>query len=118
MHGTWESIKKFAPYFRNYKRVLIFDLACAFFATAADLAFPRFVGIITGTYLPQHDFTSIVYIALLIILFKAVTVAANYYITKYGHIMGANIEKTCGANSSGIWKACRISTSTTSRSAR
>lgn len=93
VHGTWESIKKFAPYFRNYKRVLIFDLACAFFATAADLAFPRFVGIITGTYLPQHDFTSIVYIALLIILFKAVTVAANYYITKYGHIMGANIEK-------------------------
>lgn len=68
VHGTWESIKKFAPYFRNYKRVLIFDLACAFFATAADLAFPRFVGIITGTYLPQHDFTSIVYIALLIIL--------------------------------------------------
>lgn len=91
--GAWESIKKFAPYFRPYKKVLFFDLTCAFFATLAELAFPRFVGIITGTYLPIGDFKMIVYIALLLIVFRAITVVAKYYITKYGHIMGAKIEK-------------------------
>ncbi|MEG1923735.1 MAG: ABC transporter ATP-binding protein [Clostridia bacterium] len=95
---TWQSVKDFIPYYKPYKGIFLFDLFCVVLATASELVFPRMVGIITGEYLPSGNFTPILWIGLLLIIFKLVEVLSKYFITKYGHIMGAKIERDLRSN--------------------
>lgn len=40
-------VKRFVPYFKKYKWILIFDLLCASLTTVCELVFPMFVRYIT-----------------------------------------------------------------------
>ncbi len=42
-------IKRFLPYFKKYKWVLVFDLICASLTTVCDLVFPIIVRTLTDT---------------------------------------------------------------------
>ncbi len=90
-----ELISRFAPYFKKYRGVLVFDLFCAALTTVCELVLPLIVRYITNTGI--NDLSSLtaemifrlggLYIAL-----RLVDAAANYFMANVGHVMGAKIE--------------------------
>ncbi len=93
--NTMQLIKRFMPYFRKYIPILILDLFCATLTTVCELVFPQIVRFITNTamYEPASLTMSVVTkLGLLYIVLRIVDVAANYYMSNTGHVMGAKIE--------------------------
>lgn len=88
-------IKRFAPYFKKYKAILVLDLLCASLTTVCELVFPMLVRYITETGI--NDIASltaelIVKIGLFYLILRIIDAAANFYMADTGHIMGARIE--------------------------
>lgn len=88
-------IKRFIPYFKNYKGVLILDLICASLTTVCDLVFPMLVRYITDIGI--NDIASltlnmILTIGAIYLVLRIIDAAANFYMANTGHIMGARIE--------------------------
>src|SRR5690606_10820863 len=88
-------MKKFFSYYRPYLRLFVFDMACAFTASGINLAFPLIV-----RYMATELFQPPVPVAdpsllLLTLVLVAMTIAeyyCNFFITYYGHVMGAKME--------------------------
>ena len=88
-------IKRFYPYFKKYKRIMIADLFCAALTTLCEIVLPLIVRKITNTAI--NDFAALtaelvlraggLYLAL-----RIIDAFANYYMANRGHIMGAMIE--------------------------
>lgn len=88
-------IKRFYPYFRNYKGVLIFDLFCATFTTICDIVLPQIIKFITNTVMMDSESLTVeivVKLTSLYLILRIIDVFANYYMQNTGHIMGAKIE--------------------------
>ena len=88
-------VKRFAPYFKKYKWILIFDLLCASLTTVCELVFPMFVRYITDMGI--NDIGSltvgiILKIGLFYLILRIIDSAANFYMADTGHVMGAKIE--------------------------
>ncbi|MFA5449818.1 MAG: ABC transporter ATP-binding protein, partial [Clostridia bacterium] len=88
-------IKKFARYYAPYKKLFFADMFCAMVVSAVDLAFPQILRYVSGTLVAEggsNIFTSIVYVALLMLGLYIVRYFCQYFITSWGHIMGAKME--------------------------
>lgn len=88
-------IKRFIPYFKNYKGILILDLLCASLTTVCDLVFPMLVRYITDIGINDISALTvgiIVKIGVLYLILRLIDSAANFYMADTGHIMGAKIE--------------------------
>lgn len=88
-------IKRFYPYFKPYRKILIFDLLCAAFTTLCDLTLPIIIRFITDTvnFDPANLSVSLVVrITVLYVFLRLIDVMANYYMQNTGHVMGASIE--------------------------
>ncbi len=88
-------IKRFVPYFKNYKGILILDLLCASLTTVCELVFPMLIRYITNMGI--NDMASltiglILKIGLFYLILRLIDTAANFYMADTGHIMGAKIE--------------------------
>ncbi|MGN0478060.1 MAG: ABC transporter ATP-binding protein [Hominenteromicrobium sp.] len=88
-------LRRFAPYFKKYIAVLIFDLFCAALTTVCELALPLIVEQLTD--LGINDLASltlgyILRIGALYIFLKLVDVGATFFMASIGHIMGTKIE--------------------------
>lgn len=88
-------LKRFLPYFKKYRWILIFDLICATLTTVCDLVLPMLVRHITN--LGINDFTAltltlIVKVGVLYLFLCAVDSAATFFRASVGHIMGTKIE--------------------------
>lgn len=88
-------VKRFAPYFKKYKWILILDLLCASLTTVCELVFPMFVRYITNMGI--NDIGSltvgiILKIGLFYLILRIIDSAANFYMADTGHVMGAKIE--------------------------
>lgn len=88
-------IKRFIPYFRKYKKILALDLFCAALTTLCELVLPLIVRLITDK--GMNDIKSltvplILSLAALYLVLRAVDMAASYYMSNTGHVMGARIE--------------------------
>jgi ATP-binding cassette subfamily B protein len=88
-------IKRFIPYFKKYKWILVIDLLCASLTTVCELVFPMLVRYITNTGI--NDIASltielIVKIGIFYLVLRIIDAAANFYMADTGHIMGAKIE--------------------------
>lgn len=93
--NTFQLIRRFMPYFKKYTPILIFDLFCATLTTVCELVFPQIVRFITNTamYEPAALTMEVVTkIGILYIALRVIDVAANYYMSNTGHVMGARIE--------------------------
>ncbi|MDO4792927.1 MAG: ABC transporter ATP-binding protein [Filifactor alocis] len=89
-------IKRFAPYFKRYRRILFLDLVCAFFTTVCEIVFPLMVRNITNKAITNSAQLTIDFVAKVCVLYfllRLVDTAANYYMASVGHIMGAKIER-------------------------
>lgn len=88
-------IKRFIPYFKNYKGILVLDLLCASLTTVCDLVFPMLVRYITDIGINNISALTvgiIVKISVLYLILRLIDSAANFYMADTGHIMGAKIE--------------------------
>lgn len=88
-------IKRFVPYFKNYKGILALDLLCASLTTVCELVFPMLVRYITNTGI--NDIAAltvglIIKIGIFYLVLRIIDAAANFYMADTGHIMGARIE--------------------------
>ncbi len=88
-------IKRFVPYFRKYKWILILDLFCASLTTVCELVFPMFVRYITDMGI--NDIGSltvgiILRIGVFYLILRIIDSIANFYMADTGHVMGAKIE--------------------------
>jgi len=94
-HSNLQLIRRFAPYFKKYKGVLLLDLFCASLTTLCELVLPLIVRYITNMGMNDLEGLTVqiilslgaVYMAL-----RVVDVLANYYMANIGHMMGARIE--------------------------
>ena len=87
-------IRKFVTFYKPYKKLFLIDMLCAVMVSVIDLAFPQIL-----RYLTNNVFTAAGDIVKLIVFFAAGLVAmyiiryfCQYFITSWGHIMGARME--------------------------
>ena len=93
-------LKRFIPYYKKYKWILIFDLFCASLTTVCELALPMLVRQITsyvtenlGASFIKEDFIKLVLgCGLLYVILRIIDTGANFYMAANGHIMGTKIE--------------------------
>ncbi len=88
-------MRRFIPYFKKYRAVLVLDLFCAALTTLCDLILPLIVRHLTD--LGMNDFSAltarvIITAGVLYISLRIVDVFANYIMANVGHVMGAKIE--------------------------
>ena len=89
-------LKRFAPYYKKYIPILLFDLLCAAATTLADVALPMIVRNITQLAVDNAAALTIAHvlrIGLFYVVLRVVDAAADYYMTAQGHIMGSWIER-------------------------
>lgn len=88
-------IKRFVPYFKKYRWILVLDLFCAALTTVCELIFPLIVRYITDmgmNNLAGLTLQIILRLGVFYLVLRVVDVAANYFRAYVGHIMGARIE--------------------------
>ena len=86
---------RFVTYYKPYKFLFFFDLVCASVLAAVDLAFPQFLSFFTKEFFleaPEVILSTLGWITLGFALLYALRTACQYFITAWGHIMGARME--------------------------
>ncbi|MBO6158867.1 MAG: ABC transporter ATP-binding protein [Firmicutes bacterium] len=88
-------IKRFLPYIKKYRLLLVLDLFFASLTTLCDIALPMIMRRLTnsamGTAAPL-TVEIVVRLALLYVALRLVDAGANFYMQSQGHIMGVYIE--------------------------
>ncbi len=87
--------KKFVSYYRPYRFLFYFDLFCALIVSLIDLSFPLILNTLNrGLFLgeAQNIIRMMGYIGLALLAMYGVRYFAQYFITSWGHIMGARME--------------------------
>lgn len=90
-----EKLKRFIKYYNPYKHIFLFDMFCAFTAAGVDLVFPVIVRFLLNEALANLGGTSIdliIKIGLFLLGLYIIQYGCNYFITAWGHIMGARME--------------------------
>ena len=90
-----ENLKKMFSYYKPYMNVFIADMFFAFGAAAVALTIPIILRYITSTVLYYDDaraFRTIAELGVLMVVLVAVQCWCNFFISNYGHVMGARME--------------------------
>ncbi len=89
-------LKKFINYYKPYKGMFFMDMFCALILSAIDLAFPLIVRYLLNDVYTLKDSTRllhyVMYIGVGLFLTYVIRYFCQYYITSWGHIMGAKME--------------------------
>lgn len=88
-------IKRFLPYFKPYRKMLILDLFCALLTTLCEIVLPMIIRHITNTALIDVSLLSaklIGSLAFAYLVLRIIDALANYYMANMGHVMGAMME--------------------------
>src|SRR5574344_3042688 len=92
---TNQKWKKFFSYYKPYKLLFAADMFFALLAAMVTLVIPIIVRYITGTVIYWNEdraMNMIIKMAILMIVLIIVPFVSNYFITYYGHMMGARME--------------------------
>lgn len=88
-------LKRFLSYYRPQMGLLVADTACALVLAAIDLAFPIILRNLTGGLFTQGQaaiMQALGMIAVGLVLMYAVRCACRYFVSYWGHVMGARME--------------------------
>ncbi|MDO4618655.1 MAG: ABC transporter ATP-binding protein [Clostridia bacterium] len=88
-------IKRFVPYFKKYKWIMIFDLICASLTTLSEMVFPMIAREITDTAIYNTANLTVKLVASmagLYLVLRVIDTAAHYFMANTGHVMGTKIE--------------------------
>lgn len=89
------NIRRFLPYYRKYKGILLLDLFCASLTTLCELVLPMIVRRITDAATNDIAALTLPFIlrcGLLYLILRLIDTAAYYYMATVGHVMGTRIE--------------------------
>ena len=90
-----EKLKKLIGYYKPYKNMFFADMFFAMLGAAITLTLPLIVRYITGTVVEQPmeiASRTIIKLGIVMIVMVLVETICNWYITYYGHVMGARME--------------------------
>ncbi|NLZ49398.1 MAG: ABC transporter ATP-binding protein [Clostridiales bacterium] len=91
-----KSIRKFISYYKPYKLLFFADMFCALLLSAIDLVFPLLVQYLLDDVYVLNDRQVILKYVLIVgsalLLMYVVKLFCQYFITSWGHIMGARME--------------------------
>lgn len=90
-----DNLKKLVKYYKPYLNTFIIDMVFAIMSAAVTLVIPLVVRYITSTVIYMSGDEAVKIIAGLVgmlVLLVFVQLGCNYYISNYGHVMGAKIE--------------------------
>ncbi|TCO76854.1 ABC transporter ATP-binding protein [Marinisporobacter balticus] len=91
-----EQIKKFISYYKPYKDLFFADLFCALILSGIDLVFPLAVRyLINDVYILKDSekiIQTVTYIGIGLFILYIIRYFCQYFITSWGHIMGARME--------------------------
>ncbi|HHT49609.1 MAG TPA: ABC transporter ATP-binding protein, partial [Firmicutes bacterium] len=88
-------MKKFFSYYRPYLKIFSLDMICALLAAGINLVFPLIVRYIAIDLLQPArpaPTTSFLLIASALVVMTIAEYYCNFFITFYGHVMGARME--------------------------
>lgn len=88
-------LKKFISYYRPYRFLFYFDLFCAMIISVVDLSFPLILNTLNrGLFLngAENIVKLIGYIGIILLAMYVIRYFAQYFVTSWGHIMGARME--------------------------
>ncbi len=94
-YTSGQLLKRFIPYFKPYKNILIFDLICALLTTICEIVLPMIMRHITNTALVDVGLLSAKLIGglgALYLVLRIIDALSNYYMANMGHVMGAMME--------------------------
>jgi ATP-binding cassette subfamily B protein len=87
--------RRFVSYYRPYRAIFYFDMFCALVLSAVDVAFPQILRFLTnglfsgGTAVILRALPTV---AAGLLVMYLIRFGCQYYITSWGHIMGARME--------------------------
>lgn len=87
--------KSFVSYYKPYRGLFYFDMFCALVVSVVDLAFPQILNFLTdGLYTQNADviLRSLWIVAVSLVAMYLVRYGCQYFITTWGHVMGARME--------------------------
>lgn len=90
-----KNLKKMISYYRPYMRTFVIDMIFAFLSAAVTLALPLIIRYVTSTVIymdADRAMHTIFWLGLLMLAMVALYCYSNYYISNYGHVMGAKME--------------------------
>lgn len=91
------TFKKFISYYKPYKFLFFSDMFCALILSAIDLVFPLIVRFLLNDVYVLNDgnkiFKYVLYVGIALLIMYIARYFCQYFITSWGHIMGARMEK-------------------------
>lgn len=87
-------LKRFMPYYRPFKTVMVLDMFCALVYAAAGILFPIVVRHLLNNYV-SADYIMRAHIgvmAAVLVALKLLEVCSNYFMLTVGHVMGSRLE--------------------------
>ena len=84
--------KTFVSYYRNHKKLFVFDMACAFVMGAIDLVFPSALKNILNNIIPTGEMNQLIVWGVGLLLLYGVRFGLAYCVGYYGHVLGINVE--------------------------
>ncbi len=88
-------MRRFWPYLRKYRRILVLDLFCAALTTLCDMVLPLIMRYLTNTAttdLAALTAQVVLQLGALYLVLRLIDGAANYYMADMGHVMGVYVE--------------------------
>lgn len=88
-------MKSFVSYYKPYRGLFYFDMFCALVVSVVDLAFPQILNFLTdGLYTQDADviLRYLWIVAVSLVVMYVVRYGCQYFITTWGHVMGARME--------------------------
>ena len=88
-------LKRFLPYLKKYRHLLVLDLFFAALTTLCDIVLPTIMRRLTNAATGNAAALTaemVIRMALLYIILRLIDAAANFYMQSQGHIMGVYIE--------------------------
>ncbi len=88
-------LKKFMSYYKPYRGFFYTDMACALVLSAIDVAFPQILYFLTRDLYTRGAaaiLSKLGLIGAVLIVMYLVRFGCQYYITSWGHVMGARME--------------------------
>ena len=88
-------LKRFIPYYKNYKHILFLDLICAGLTSVCELVLPVIMRDLTNMATDNLAALTVTYVLKLGMMYLGLRLldgAANYYMAGMGHVMGTYIE--------------------------
>lgn len=91
-----KNLKKFIQYYKPYKGLFFADMFCALTLSGIDLVFPLLVQFLLDDVYPMEDSGRILKYVLaigsILLIMYIIRFFCQYFITSWGHIMGAKME--------------------------